>query len=125
MPLHSPARTAPWIALASALVLTLASPAAAQFSEQPGSAGGPFDTAAAAREAPDEAGVTLTGRIVERLGEERYRFADATGEITLDIDDALWRGRRVDPETELRITGEVDRGLVGMDIWVRSIDVIQ
>jgi uncharacterized protein (TIGR00156 family) len=105
--------------------ILFAAPAFAQFSASGAGGGGPVATAAAAADAPDEAPVALTGAIVERLGPERYRFRDASGEVTLDIDEDLWRGRRVGPETTIRVTGEVDRGLVGMDIWVRGLEIVE
>ena len=35
----------------------------------------------------DDANVTLTGQIINSLGDEKYTFKDATGEIVIEIDD--------------------------------------
>ncbi len=61
----------------------------------------------------DDTPVTLTGKIVSSLGDEKYLFRDATGEIIIEIDDEDWRGITVTPETTLEIVGEVDKELLG------------
>ena len=40
---------------------------------------------------------------------EHYLFRDATGEIVEEIDDKLFMGRNVTPQTTIRIYGEVDK----------------
>ena len=40
---------------------------------------------------------------------EHYLFRDATGEILVEIDDDLFMGRTVTPQTTIRIYGEVDK----------------
>ena len=57
----------------------------------------------------DDAPVVLTGKIVSSLGDEKYLFRDATGEIIVEIDDEDWRGLTITPETTLEIVGEVDK----------------
>jgi uncharacterized protein (TIGR00156 family) len=111
-----------WAVLAATLLL--GGGAAAQFVPNAETASGTVSTAADAREAADETPVVLTGRIVERLRAEHYRFVDDTGEIRLDVSEEIWRGVRVDPQTPVRVTGETDRALTGMEIWVHSIEVI-
>lgn len=107
----------------AAIIAAVAIPGAAcaQFSES-GQANTPVDTAAKARAASDETPVVLTGRITERIRSETYRFADQTGSIVLDIGEEVWRGARVSPDHEVRITGEVDRTLAGNEIWVHRIE---
>jgi uncharacterized protein (TIGR00156 family) len=39
---------------------------------------------------------------------DHYLFRDSTGDILVDIDDELFMGRTVTPETVIRIYGEVD-----------------
>ena len=70
-------------------------------------------TVAAARQAGDDTPVTLTGHIVQRLAgsDDDYLFRDATGEIVVDIDDKVFRGLTVTPETKVRLSGEVDRDM--------------
>ncbi|MBR3502426.1 MAG: NirD/YgiW/YdeI family stress tolerance protein [Alphaproteobacteria bacterium] len=80
--------------------------------------GGGFDGPSAAKNATtvaealkqgDEASVTLTGKIVNSLGDEKYTFKDETGEVIVEIDDEDWRGVRVTPENTITINGEVDK----------------
>lgn len=57
----------------------------------------------------DEAKVVLQGNIVNSLGDEKYTFKDATGEIVIEIDDEDWHGVKVTPEKTVEIIGEVDK----------------
>jgi len=57
----------------------------------------------------DEAKVVLQGNIVNSLGDEKYTFKDATGEIVVEIDDEDWHGVKVTPEKTVEIIGEVDK----------------
>ena len=49
------------------------------------------------------------GRIVASLGDEKYTFQDATGSVMVEIDDDEWHGITVTPETNLEISGELDK----------------
>lgn len=66
-------------------------------------------TVAEALKLSDEANVTLTGQIVNSLGDEKYTFKDATGEVIVEVDDEDWRGVKVTPENTVTINGEVDK----------------
>lgn len=57
---------------------------------------------------PDDAKVELKGYIVQSLGDEKYTFQDATGSITVEIDDELWNGKAISNKTLITIVGEVD-----------------
>ena len=57
----------------------------------------------------DEAKVVLQGNIINSLGDEKYTFKDATGEIVVEIDDEDWRGVKATPEKTVEIVGEVDK----------------
>ena len=59
----------------------------------------------------DDAIVVLEGKIVHSLGDEKYLFKDATGEVIIEIDDEDWHGVKVTPEDTLEIVGEVDKEL--------------
>ena len=39
---------------------------------------------------------------------ERYIFQDTTGKMTVEIDDKLFAGRTVTPQTRVRLHGEID-----------------
>lgn len=67
---------------------------------------------------------TVTGNIIQRLREDYYIFRDATGEVRVEIDSNRWKGRRVDPETSVRLFVEVDRNAAGRRyLWVESIEI--
>lgn len=57
----------------------------------------------------DDAKVVLQGNIVNNLGDEKYIFKDATGEVVVEIDDEDWMGRKVTAENVVIISGEVDK----------------
>lgn len=57
----------------------------------------------------DDSWVVLQGRIVASLGDEKYTFQDASGSVMVEIDDDEWRGITVTPETNLEISGELDK----------------
>ena len=58
--------------------------------------------------AKDEQKFSLKGNIVEKLGDEKYRFRDSTGEIMLEIDDDDLPSFSFDHTTPLEIRGEAD-----------------
>ena len=60
----------------------------------------------------DDTDVQLKGYIVKALGDEKYQFRDATGSITVDIDDDLWQGKAISAKTPVVIMGEVDVDLL-------------
>ncbi|GJL69535.1 MAG: hypothetical protein NPIRA06_21700 [Nitrospirales bacterium] len=80
-------------------------------------------TVSAAQEAGDDSWVSLTGTILRQLGEERYLFQDATGTIIVEIDHEDWRNIPVNPETTVRISGEVDRDWLTKEIDVERVEV--
>lgn len=82
-------------------------------------------TVKALKSRKDNSFVTLTGRIVSRIGGGKYVFQDSTGQITVDIDDDDFRGQTVSTETTVRITGEVDRDFGrASEIDVKTLEVV-
>lgn len=75
----------------------------------------------------DDTAVSLQGRIVRHLGGDKYRFADSTGEITVEIDDDQWPANTpVDDKVQVRIQGEFDKDLVGdPEVEVDRIEVLK
>lgn len=62
----------------------------------------------------DDTAVVLTGRIVRREAgdHEKYLFQDQTGQIVVEIDDDLFMGRTVTPQTTIRLYGKVDKDMM-------------
>lgn len=81
-------------------------------------------TVSAAQEAVVDSRVSLTGTILRQLGEERYLFQDATGTIIVEIDHEDWRNVPVNPETTVKISGEVDRDWLTTEIDVERVEVM-
>lgn len=53
--------------------------------------------------------VTMQGKIISKIGHEKYMFQDETGSIKIEIDDDDWNGVNVNPENTVQIEGEVDK----------------
>ncbi|MFC6444636.1 YgiW/YdeI family stress tolerance OB fold protein [Shinella zoogloeoides] len=58
--------------------------------------------------AEDETKATIEGRIIRKLADEEYLFADDTGEIRVEIDDDDFPAQPVSETTRVRLQGEVD-----------------
>lgn len=124
--------------LASLLTLALCTPALAAF-EGPAAAvptkdavrsaavsAASVSTVAQALNAPDDAYCVLEGNIISHAprGHERYIFQDATGKMTVEIDDKLFAGRTVTPQDKVRLHGEIDlkkRGDRELDVDVLEV----
>lgn len=105
------------------MLAVLSVPAYAAFEGPGGAYGGGFqgpttgvqaDTVKKAQSCWDDAPVVLTGNIVSRMAgsDDKYLFKDATGEIIVDIDYEIFAGRKVTPQTTVRISGEVDKDMM-------------
>jgi len=104
--------------------LLLSAPSFAQFTGPSGT--GRSSTVEQARNAAIDTYVTVTGKIVAHLREDYYTFRDATGEIRVEIEPPVWRGRKVGPDTEVRLVAEVDRNAAGtLYLWVESLQIVE
>ena len=81
-----------------------------------------ISTVKQAKEMRDDVPVILQGRIVQRMGGEKYLFEDATDSITIEIDDDDWRGQVVTPSDTVKLYGEVDAGLFKTEIDVDYVE---
>jgi uncharacterized protein (TIGR00156 family) len=75
----------------------------------------------------DDMAVNLQGKIVRHLGGDKYRFADSTGEITVEIDARQWPANTpIDDKAQVRLHGEFDKDLIGEpEIEVKSIEKLK
>ncbi|MNF15346.1 hypothetical protein D3C80_2179180 [compost metagenome] len=69
--------------------------------------------------------MTVTGHIVSHQRENYFTFRDDTGTIRVEIENSVWRNRQIAPETRVRLLGEVDRGIAGRYLWIKSLDVVE
>jgi len=81
-------------------------------------------TAATIDSAREGSHVTLTGNIVTHLGRDYFTFRDASGDLRVEIDDDIWRDRKIGPETRVRISGEVERDRRGFYVDVERLEVV-
>lgn len=67
---------------------------------------------------PEDAMVSLEGKIQKRVKKDKYIFEDSTGEIEVEIDRHIWQGQSVASTDTVMITGEVDHddGKVTVDV---------
>lgn len=70
----------------------------------------------------DDVPVIVKGHIVQRMGDEKYLFEDATGSITVEIDEDDWRGQTIAPTDTVKMYGEVDRGLFKTEIDIDYVE---
>ncbi len=69
----------------------------------------------------DDTPVVLVGQIEKSLGDEKYLFKDATGSVTVEIDNEDWRGVNVTPKDTIVIQGEIDKDFFKTEIDVDSV----
>jgi uncharacterized protein (TIGR00156 family) len=72
----------------------------------------------------DDIPVQLQGNIVRALGDEKYVFRDASGEIVVEIDDDIWRGVTVSPNDRVEIRGEIDKDFPGFPVEI-EVDAVK
>ena len=70
----------------------------------------------------DDVPVIVQGHIVQRMGDENYLFEDATGSITVEIDDDDWRGQTITPSDTVKLYGEVDRGIFKTELDINYVE---
>ena len=59
--------------------------------------------------APMSVADVLVGQIERSLGDEKYLFKDASGTVTVEIDNEDWRGLNVTPQDTVILNGEIDK----------------
>ena len=72
----------------------------------------------------DDAKVWVEGSIIQKNGDEKYLFQDATGSIIVEIDDDAWHGLVIGPTDVVRIYGEVDHGMFNTEIDIDYIEKV-
>lgn len=83
-------------------------------------------TVAAARSAADDTMAILEGNLLRKLSHDSYEFEDGSGSMQVEIDDEdLPMGRAIDASTKVRLIGEVDKGLMTVEIDVKRLEVLK
>ncbi len=70
----------------------------------------------------DDIPVIIRGKIIQRMGDEKYLFEDQTGSITVEIDEDSWRGQTITPTDTVKLYGEVDRGIFSTEIDIDYVE---
>lgn len=78
-------------------------------------------TVAEAKNLRDDAPVILKGKIERFIGDEKYLFSDASGNISIEIDNKIWGNLSVDQNDLVEITGEIDKDFMTVEIEVKAI----
>lgn len=109
----------------------LAASAFAQYDDYGQGYGGGFQDDGTAYAAPtpikkalrmrDDSYVTVRGRIIKRLTDDNFLFADETGQIVVDIDYEDWGGVTASPKDTLELTGEIDRDFNKVKLDVKIV----
>lgn len=81
-------------------------------------------TAAAAAKMADDSRVTLEGHVVKQLSKDRYTFRDASGEIKVEIDHKYLPVENFGATTRVRLSGEVDKDISGVELDVKSVQIL-
>ncbi|EID86293.1 hypothetical protein MSI_02490 [Treponema sp. JC4] len=84
----------------------------------------PITSVSKAKKMFDDSVVTIRGNITRRLGDEKYMFRDATGEMMVEIDDEYWYGVTATSSDILELTGEIDRDFNKVKLDVFSLKKI-
>ncbi len=78
-----------------------------------------------AAEQPDDAWVTLQGKIINYKGDEKYTFQDASGTGTIEIDRKVWRGGNVGAQDTVKLLISVDKDWGATELEVKRIEVVK
>jgi uncharacterized protein (TIGR00156 family) len=82
-------------------------------------------TVVAANNASDDTPVILKGFVIKKLNnDDRYEFKDATGSITVEIDEEALPAVAFNDKTQVRLTGEVEKGLIQREIDVDVLEIV-
>lgn len=91
---------------------------------QQGGFSGPDGTVVTVKQAQDlkdDAWVTLRGNIEKRVGDEDYQFRDATGTMTVEIDDKRWDGQTIGPQDKVELQGKLDKDFNSLELDVKRV----
>ncbi|MEQ1944909.1 NirD/YgiW/YdeI family stress tolerance protein [Mesorhizobium sp. VNQ89] len=118
-------RSAAKMFLGISVALVMATSASAQFTGDSVGSSRVAKTVEQAKSGRIGRDVSLTGHIVKHLHRDHYLFRDNTGEIRVEIEPILWRGRRVNPDMTVRLRGDVDRDFRGRYISVERMQILK
>lgn len=80
-------------------------------------------SAQAAQQADINTQITLHGYLIKTLGDQHYLFRDPSGELQVEIDNALWRDINVKGDTPLTLKGKVANTRFGPEVEIDSLQL--
>ena len=73
----------------------------------------------------DDSFVSIQGKIIKQIGDEKYLFTDGKTQIVVEIDDELLLNITVTPQNTILLTGEVDKDFKSVKVDASSIKIIK
>ncbi len=73
----------------------------------------------------DDTWITLKGNIIERAGEDKYSFKDASGQGIVEIDNDKWGGLHINPTDIVELITKVDKDWGFTELEVESVRKVQ
>ncbi len=70
---------------------------------------------------PDDAWVTLQGKILNNLGDDKYTFQDASGSGVVEIERKAWHGVSVGPNDKVSLLVKVDKDWGSVELEVKTV----
>ncbi|WP_287373279.1 NirD/YgiW/YdeI family stress tolerance protein [Prosthecochloris sp.] len=80
-------------------------------------------TVAEAKQMNDDTRLSLKGFITGHLRGDHYLFRDSTGEISVEIEDEVWRGIEIGPDTNVILHGELEHESGSLEVEVDRLEV--
>jgi len=72
----------------------------------------------------DDSAVKLQGFILRSLGDEKYEFRDASGTMTIEVDNDDWGGVQASPDVKVELIGEIDKDLLKTTLDVDAVRLL-
>ncbi len=69
----------------------------------------------------DDTYVTLKGNIIKKISSDKYLFKDATGTMTVEIDDDKWLNQEIKEGDTVELYGEIEKKLNSTKLDVESV----
>ena len=73
---------------------------------------------------PNDAFVYMKGRIVKRVGKDKYDFTDDKNNMIVEIENKVWRNQTISPKDTVILYGEVDKEGNMTTVDVKSINLM-
>lgn len=80
-------------------------------------------TVAQAKTLQDDAKISLTGKLVRHVGDEKFELQDRTGSIIVEIDDDYYRSPQELVGKTVTVHGEVDRDSRKLEIDANHVQL--